>query len=130
MNRTEFVYWLSGVQGAVGLSPVAKADLVLAEARRQLDVPRAPAEPPGLTSMRVGDFCAHNRNVKEHCDACALIGAGDGVRVFAVYLPVQVKQVFVSKGDVAKQEVADVGVSDTGDDRGAGDSGAARDSAP
>jgi hypothetical protein len=117
VNRTEFAYWLAGVQGSV-LSPGAKADLVLEEARRQIGVPRAPAEPPGLTSMRVGDFCAHNRNVREHCDACSLIGAGDGVRVFAVFLPLTVKQIFVSKREVPDVGVSDGGVSDAG--RGAG----------
>jgi hypothetical protein len=126
MNRTEFTYWLAGVQGTKALSDGAKAELILEESRRQLGLVRAAPEPPGLLAMRIGDFCVHNRNVREHCDACSLSGAVEGVRIFAVFLPVTVKQVFVSKEKgISDKGKADVGMPDLGDDSGTRDSGAA-----
>lgn len=96
MTRSEFGHWARGVLN--GLDPYAEqVAMVLAKAAEVLGtVPVAPRV-PSMLPMRIGDFCCHNVRAVEHCDACALSGAVDGVRVYALVLPVDVKHVYVRR---------------------------------
>jgi hypothetical protein len=98
MTKDEFTFWVRGFTAASSGTPYEVASVILSKAKELL-VGVAPIERvvPELLPMRVGDFCAHNKNVREPCDACSLLGAVEGVRVFAVYLPVTTKQFFVAK---------------------------------
>lgn len=87
-------------------------------------VPVAAAKVPAMLAFKVRHFCAHNVALREHCDACALAGAIDGLRVFSFVMPVTVRQVYVRRdADSPQQGDADVG-TDRGGSGDAGDAGA------
>jgi hypothetical protein len=96
MTRDEFGHWAAGVLAGPEAYSL-KVALLLSKAREVLKIVPVAARVPSMLPMRVGEFCGHNVRAVEHCDACALSGASDGIRIYALALPVGVGHVYVRR---------------------------------
>lgn len=113
MTPVELGYMIRGLSADRGMAADTLATLVSrAVLASQPDRP-AQTRVPSMLPFKVRSFCAHNVALHEHCDACALSGATDGLRVFSFIMPVTTKHVYIAKGE-----------TDVGTDRGGGGTGA------